>query len=46
MCNDDAGFDLQSELFVDLNGGQKIMIVVDGFGPADFGQFLLNVEKL
>lgn len=46
ICNDDAGFDLQSELVVDLVGGQKILIIVDGFGPTDAGPFLLNVQQL
>jgi hypothetical protein len=45
-CNDDAGFDLQSELVVHLAGGEKILVVVDGFGPDDAGPFLLNVQKI
>jgi hypothetical protein len=45
-CNDDADFDLQSELVLQLAGGQQVLIVVDGFGPGDAGPFLLNVEEL
>ena len=45
-CNDDAGFDLQSELVVQLAGGQQVLIVVDGLGPDDAGPFLLNVGQL
>ncbi|MFO7561338.1 MAG: hypothetical protein R6X02_01740 [Enhygromyxa sp.] len=45
-CNDDAGFDLQSELVVQLAGGEQVLVVVDGFGPGDAGHFLLNVAKL
>jgi hypothetical protein len=45
-CNDDADFDIQSELVLNLAGGQHVMIVVDGFGPGDAGPFLLNVEEV
>lgn len=45
-CNDDAGFDLQSELVLQLAGGQHLLIVVDGVGPDDAGPFLLNVKKV
>jgi hypothetical protein len=45
-CNDDANLELQSELFVELIGGQKILVVVDGHGAGDFGAHVLNVEKL
>ncbi|EDM79198.1 putative lipoprotein [Plesiocystis pacifica SIR-1] len=46
QCNDDAGFDTGSKLLLDLEGGQKVVIGVDGFGAGDFGPFLLNVEEL
>lgn len=46
ICNDDAGFDLQSELVLALTGGEQVMVVVDGFGPDDAGPFLLNVTQL
>jgi len=46
LCNDDAGFDLQSELIAQLAGGEHVLIVVDGFGPGDAGPLLLNVTKL
>lgn len=45
-CNDDAGFELQSELIIELDGGQKVLVAVDGHEPEDFGPFVLSVEKL
>lgn len=45
-CNDDANFELQSELIVDLDGGDKRLIVVDGHESDDFGPFVLNVSQL
>lgn len=46
VCNDDSGFDTDSTLLLDLDEGQKIVVGVDGFGPGDFGPFLLHVEAL
>lgn len=45
-CNDDDNFDLQSELILELDGGEKVLLAVDGFGPGDSGPYLLNVEEL
>jgi hypothetical protein len=45
-CNDDAGFELHSELIVDLDGGDKLLVAVDGHDPADFGPFVLSVEEI
>jgi hypothetical protein len=45
-CNDDAQFDIQSELVLNLAGGKHVLIVVDGHGPDDAGPFLLNVEEI
>ena len=41
-CNDDEGFDLQSEVTVDVTAGDELIIVVDGFGGDD-GRFVLNI---
>jgi hypothetical protein len=46
VCNDDVGFNLHSELIVALAGGQQLLVVVDGFGPDDFGPFMLNVQQI
>jgi hypothetical protein len=46
VCNDDASFELQSELTIDLDGGEKLLVVVDGHDPGDFGPFVLSVDKL
>jgi hypothetical protein len=45
-CNDDKGLDLQSELVLELAGGEHVLLVVDGNGPGDAGPFLFSVEKL
>ena len=45
-CNDDAGFELHSELTVELAGGAQTLIVVDGHGEDELGEFVLAVEKL
>ena len=44
-CNDDItpGADVQSQVGLFLNGGQRIVIVVDGFGTAS-GPFTLHVN--
>ena len=44
-CNDDitAGTDMRSQVGLFLNGGQRIVIVVDGFGTAS-GPFTLHVN--
>jgi hypothetical protein len=46
LCNDDANFELQSELIVALEGGQKVLVAVDGHDANDFGPFVLNVDEL
>jgi hypothetical protein len=46
QCNDDANFTLQSELIVDLDGGQKVLIAVDGHHVGDFGPFELHVDAI
>lgn len=45
-CNDDAGFELHSELIVELAGGEKVMVAVDGHDPNDLGPFVLSVEEI
>ena len=45
-CNDDWNFQLQSELTLDLGPGEKVLVVVDGHGANDFGDFVLNVQEL
>jgi hypothetical protein len=45
-CNDDVGLELQSTLTVELDGGEKLLVVVDGHDPDDFGPFVLNVEEV
>jgi hypothetical protein len=45
-CNDDVDFELHSELIVELDGGDKRLVVVDGHDPDDFGAFVLTVEQL
>lgn len=46
QCNDDANFELQSELTVELAGGERVLVVVDGNDDNDFGAFELLAEKL
>jgi hypothetical protein len=46
MCNDDTSLELQSELIVDLQGGDKLLVVVDGHDPNDFGPFVLSVDEV
>ena len=46
VCNDDAHFELQSELELELVGGQKTLIVVDGHDENDLGEYTLLVEEL
>ncbi len=46
VCNDDTDFELHSELIVDVSGGDKLLIVVDGHDSDDVGPFVLNVEQL
>ena len=42
-CNDDAGFDLTSQITLDLLAGETVIIVVDGFA-VDSGDYVLNVQ--
>jgi hypothetical protein len=44
-CSDDVDFTFQSEVIVDLEGGQKLTLVVDGHDSDDFGAFVLNVDE-
>jgi hypothetical protein len=46
LCNDDANFTLQSQLIVDLDGGEKVLVAVDGHHVGDFGPFVLHVEEI
>ncbi len=43
-CNDDSGAGLQSKVVVDLQAGQEIIIVVDGYG-ASRGDFTLTIRR-
>ncbi len=45
-CNDDAQFELHSELSRELAGGERILVVVDGHDGNDFGSYELLAEKL
>ena len=44
-CSDDANLELQSEVVVELAGGQEVWVVVDGVDGAS-GPYQLNVQKL
>ncbi len=45
-CSDDANLELQSEVVVELAGGQAVWVTVDGSDSAAFGPYQLNVQKL
>lgn len=45
-CNDDLQFELHSELTVELAGGERILVVVDGHDANDFGAYELLAERL
>lgn len=43
-CNDDAFYYYESQIRVNLQANQAIIVVVDGFG-GDFGNYVLNVDR-
>jgi len=43
-CNDDVEGNGQSQVVVDLNQGQEVFFIVDGFAPGSFGSYQLNVR--
>ncbi|KYF65927.1 MXAN_6577-like cysteine-rich protein [Sorangium cellulosum] len=44
-CNGDAAGGVQSRLTMDLDEGQKILLVVDGSSATASGEFTLNVQQ-
>lgn len=46
-CHNDImmGTNIQSELSVELSACETILIVVDGFGPGDAGEVVVNVSR-
>lgn len=45
-CNDDIHtFDENSRVFANLRAGQHVLIVVDGYGDSDTGDYMLSIDE-
>ena len=42
-CNDDSIFGLRSQIIFEAVGGTEYLIIVDGFGTASGGPYILNI---